>query len=209
MFADRGDAGRQLARLVAALDLEPPVLVVGLPRGGVPVAAEVARRLGAPLDVVLVRKIGVPGHRELAMGALGEGGIVVRSEDVIGAAGVRPDEFAAAVERARGELDAQARRFRGDRSAAPLAGHTVVIVDDGIATGATARAACQVARAAGASRIVLATPVAPEGWEDGFADVADVTVAVDSPTHFGAVGAFYRDFSDTSDGEVLRALGVS
>lgn len=209
MFADRTDAGRQLAARVAALGpdvLTTPLLVVGLPRGGVPVAAQVARKIGAPLDVVLVRKIGVPGHRELAMGALGENGVVVRSPDVAERAGVRPHEFHEAVELASRELAAQAERFRGDRARADVAGRTVIVVDDGIATGATARAACAVLRADGAAQIVLATPVAPAGWEAELAGAADVYVAVETPRHFGAVGAFYDDFAATTDAAVLAAL---
>lgn len=210
MFADRRDAGRQLAELVArhlaTSDPDVPILVVGLPRGGVPVAAEVARRVDAPLDVVLVRKIGVPGYRELAMGALGEGDVVVRSADVIERAGVRPDEFDEGVELARRELASQVTRFRRDRGPAAVEGRTVVVVDDGIATGATARAACAVLRAGGAARIVLAMPVAPAGWERELAGTADVYIAVDSPPRFGAVGSFYADFSDTTDAEVLAAL---
>jgi putative phosphoribosyl transferase len=208
MFTDRGDAGRRLADRVAALELESPLLVVGLPRGGVPVAAEVARRLRAPLDVVLVRKVGVPGYRELAMGALGEGDVLVRSDDVIAHAQVRPDEFDAAVEVARAELTGQADRFRAGRQRQEVDGRTVVVVDDGIATGATARAACAVLRAAGAAHIVLAVPVAPSGWQHDLAGVADTYVAVDTPARFGAVGAYYTDFSETSDAQVIDALAA-
>ena len=206
MFADRCEAGRRLADRVAGLELQSPVLVVGLPRGGVPIAAEVARRLGAPLDVVLVRKIGVPGYPELAMGALGEDDVIVRSDDVIAHADVRPDEFERAVDIARAQLAAQLARFRRDGVRHDLDGHTVVVVDDGIATGATARAACAVLRAGGAAHLVLATPVAPHGWEASLAGVADTYVALETPRHFGAVGAYYADFSETTDAAVLTAL---
>jgi putative phosphoribosyl transferase len=208
VFADRRDAGQQLAERIAALELPPPVLVVGLPRGGVPVAAEVARRLDAPLDVVLVRKVGVPGHRELAMGALGEGEVLVRSDDVIAAAGVGADEFEAAVAIARAELVSQVDRFRTSAARRDVAGRTVVVVDDGVATGATARAACAVLRVGGAARIVLAVPVAPPRWDAELGDVADEYVAVETPARFGAVGVFYDDFSETSDAEVISAIGT-
>lgn len=206
MFLDRRDAGVQLAERVAGLDLDPPVVVVGLPRGGVPVADEVARRLDAPLDVVLVRKIGVPSRPELAMGAIGEGGVIVRSEDVIAAAAITPEQFASVEQRARRELDSHALRFRGHASPIDVRDSTVVVVDDGVATGATARAACEILAARGARRVVLATPVAPPDWTNRLADVADDFVAVSTPGSFESVGSAYRDFAATSDSEVTRCL---
>ncbi len=159
-FLDRADAGRRLAMLLEHLR-GPDVVVVGLPRGGVPVAFEVARSLGAPLDVTVVRKLGVPFQPELGVGAIGEGGALVIDKRVQAAAGVSVEELAAVKASERAELDRRVRRFRGMRPPVSLAGRTVVVDDDGIATGSTARAACQVARARGATRVVLAVPVAP------------------------------------------------
>lgn len=205
MFVDRRDAGQQLARRLErwrGTDL----VVLGLPRGGVPVAAEVARALGAPLDVIVVRKVGVPWQRELAMGAVGEEGVQVRNEDVLAQVDVSPEDFEAAVQREATEVERRARRYRGSRPRLSLTGRTALVVDDGIATGATARAACQVARAHGAGHVVLAVPVAPHGWVDDFASVADECVHVDAPRSFFAVGAHYRDFTPTSDEEVVGLL---
>jgi predicted phosphoribosyltransferase len=207
MFADRLDAGRQLALVVGHLE-SPDTIVLGLPRGGVPVAAEVARALRAPLDVIVVRKLGVPGHQELAMGAIGEGGVEVLDRGVVGPLGISP----AAIERVKrqelAELDRRVEAFRGHGAPPNIAGHQVVIVDDGIATGSTARAACQVARARGAARIVVAVPVAPIGWELRLEDVADELIALHTPRRFGAIGAFYRDFRQTPDEEVTRLLST-
>src|SRR3954449_3324580 len=159
-FADRADGGRRLASLLAHLRDEHPV-VLALPRGGVPVAYEVARALGAPLDVILVRKLGVPVQPELAMGALGEDGVRVLNGDVLRSAGVTAAELAAVEAGQRAELERRTTGLRRRWPRIDLAGRTVIIVDDGIATGATARAACTVARAHGAARVVLAAPVAP------------------------------------------------
>jgi putative phosphoribosyl transferase len=207
-FRDRRDAGRRLAEAVAALALVDPV-VLGLPRGGVPVAAEVANRLGAPLDVILVRKLGVPSQPELAMGAIGEDGVRVLNDEVI--ASVRPtdDQLARVEQQERAELAGRARRFRGDREREPLAGRTAVIVDDGIATGSTARAALQVARAEGAGEVVLAVPVAPPSTCAALASEADRIVCLEQPARFYAVGQFYDDFDQTSDAEVSAALSSS
>ncbi len=204
-FQDRGDAGRQLGRRLAPL-AGRDVVVLGLPRGGVPVAAEVARALGAPLDVVLVRKLGLPGRPELAMGAVGEDGVVVVNEDVLQVGRVDAATLADAERRERAELERRARQFRGDRSRRPLEGRTAVVVDDGIATGATARAACAVVRAHGAARVVLAVPV---GSPRALADIAptvDEVVCLESPQHFAAVGQAYDDFRATDDEEVLELL---
>jgi putative phosphoribosyl transferase len=179
------------------------VVVLGLPRGGVPVAAVVADELGAPLDVVVVRKLGVPSQPELAMGAVGEGGVVVRSEAVVHAAGVDPASFAEVLARERAEVERRLARLRPDRPRTPVAGRTAVVVDDGLATGSTARAACAVLRAAGAARIVLAVPVAPAGMA---VDGADELVVVRSPDPFGAVGRWYVDFTATSEQEVADLL---
>lgn len=201
VFADRVDAGRRLAARLAPYRAADPV-VLGLPRGGVPVAYEVAVALGAPLDVILVRKLGVPAQPELAMGAIGEGGVRVLDPRIMALAGVDESELEAVEARERAELERRARRFRGARPAYPLEGRTVIIVDDGIATGSTARAACRVARAHGARRVVLAVPVAPAGTEDRFAGDADEVVCLETPASFTAVGQFYADFSPTPDEEV-------
>ncbi|HET9253754.1 MAG TPA: phosphoribosyltransferase family protein [Pseudonocardiaceae bacterium] len=205
MFVDRADAGRQLGQRLLHLQ-GPGVIVLGLPRGGVRVAAEVAAILSAPLDVILVRKLGVPSQPELAMGAIGEQGVRVLLPATLSRAGVIPDELAAVERRERAELRRRARRFRGERARVPLAGRVAVIVDDGIATGSTARAACQVARAQGAARIVLAVPVAPQGWVRGLRDVADELIALATPRQFYAIGCWYSDFSQSTDGEVVTCL---
>ena len=205
VFANRADAGRRLAARL--LDLrDKRVVVLGLPRGGVPVAFEVARALGAPLDVIVVRKLGVPFQPELGMGAIGEDGVRVINREVVRAAGVSAGELAAVEARERAELERRARRFRGGRPRQPLDGRVAVVVDDGIATGSTARAACQVARLQGAARVVLAVPVAPPGWEARIGAVADELVAVETPAPFFAIGQFYADFTQTTDDEVAGCL---
>ncbi|MGP0107829.1 MAG: phosphoribosyltransferase family protein [Acidimicrobiales bacterium] len=204
-FADRVDAGRRLATRLEYLRGEGSV-VLGLPRGGVPVALEVAKALDAPLDVIVVRKLGVPFQPELAMGAIGEGGVRVLNTAVVQLAGVSSEELTAVEQRERDELERRVRRFRGNRHPVPLTGKTVVIVDDGIATGSTASAACQVARAQGAARLVLAVPVAPPDWTGRLAGDADEFVCVTTPEPFRGVGQFYADFSQTSDDEVIACL---
>ncbi|MGW4851671.1 phosphoribosyltransferase family protein [Streptomyces sp. NPDC004288] len=204
-FGDRTDAGRQLAARLDHLRGQD-VVVLGLPRGGVPVAVEVAEALDAPLDICLVRKLGVPDQPELAMGALGEGGVRVLNERVIRETGVTDRDIAMVEERELAELDQRTRRYRGSRAPVPLDGRTVVVVDDGLATGATALAACRVVRARGAARIVLAVPVAPHGWTTRLGGEADETVGVHAPELFFAIGQFYRDFSQTPDAEVVACL---
>jgi putative phosphoribosyl transferase len=205
VFANRIEAGTRLARQLTHLRGQD-LVVVGLPRGGVPVAYRVAHDLGAPLDVILVRKLGVPFQPELAMGAIGEGDVRVIDEDLIRLAGISDRELARVEERERVELERRATRYRAGLQREPLAGRVVVVVDDGIATGSTARAACQVARLQGASRVVLATPVAPADWTRKLADAADELIAIDTPEPFHAIGQFYRDFSPTTDDEVVRWL---
>ncbi len=204
-FIDRVDAGRRLAERLGHLR-GAEVVVVGLPRGGVPVALQVALALDAPLDVIVVRKLGVPFQPELAMGAVGEDGVRIVDDEVVYLAGVSAGEVAEVEKRERAELQRRALRFRDGRPRVPLAGRTVVIVDDGIATGSTARAACQVARARGATRIVLAAPVAPPGWTERLGDVADELICVETPAAFLAIGQFYADFSETSDDQVVAYL---
>lgn len=207
-FRDRAEAGRRLAETVRAA-VGGDVVVLGLPRGGVPVAYEVADVLGAPLDVVVVRKLGVPFQPELAMGAIGEGGIRVENRDVLQAAALSELDVEAAEQRERAELDRRAREYRGGRDRLDLRGRCTVIVDDGIATGSSARAAARVVRALGASSIVLAAPVASRPARAELSDVADDVLCVESPEPFFAVGEWYRDFSQTSDAEVIDLLARS
>jgi putative phosphoribosyl transferase len=204
-FMDRVDAGRRLADRLEHLRGED-IVVLGLPRGGVPVAFEVAEALDAPLDVIVVRKLGVPLQAELGMGAIGEGGVRIINQSVVRLARVNPAELAEVERRERAELERRARRFRGDRPRVPLAGRTAVVVDDGMATGSTARAACQVARAQGAARVVLAVPVAPPESVTLLGKDADEVVCLETPDAFSAIGEWYADFSQTRDDEVVDLL---
>ena len=208
LFRDRVDAGRRLGDLLLdAGGLEGSgVVVLGLPRGGVPVAAEVARVLRAQLDVIIVRKLGVPSEPELAMGALGEDGVRVDNEVVMKSAGLGRSDIEAIVRRESAELALRALRYREGRPRLNLQGRCAVIVDDGIATGSTARAACRVARAHGAARVVLAVPVAPSRTVSLLQSECDNVVAVASPEHFAAVGEWYDDFAPTPDIEVVELL---
>ena len=204
-FVDRADAGRKLAPHLEFLRGSDPI-VLGLPRGGVPVAHEVAKYLSAPLDVILVRKLGAPGHPEYAFGAIGEGGVRVLDPSAVRMLGILAVDADAVEARERAELDRIARSFRADRPAASIEGRVAIIVDDGIATGATAKAACQVARARRAARVVVAAPVAPPDWQEGFHGLADDTVTADTPHPFLAVGQWYRDFSQTTESEVAALI---
>ncbi|HEX7996697.1 MAG TPA: phosphoribosyltransferase family protein [Streptosporangiaceae bacterium] len=205
---DRTDAGQALARSLEHLR-GTNLVVLGLPRGGVPVAYEVAKALGAPLDVIVVRKLGVPYQPELAMGAIGEGGIKVSNDDVIRRGGITPQEIAAVEQRERADLVQQAQRFRAGRPNVDIAGRTAVIVDDGIATGSTAAAACQVARQMGAARVILAVPVgAPESIRSLEA-IYDEVDCLYAPAHFMAVGTFYDNFRHVADTEVTDLLARS
>lgn len=205
MFKDRLDAGRQLAsRLGRYTALEP--VVVGLPRGGLPVAAEVADRLGAPLDIIVVRKIGLPWQPELGIGAVAEGGIRVLNDVLVEEVGIEPIELEAATARQRVELARRVHHYRGERSAVPVDGRVVIVVDDGLATGYTARAAIEAIRRGGARRVILAVPVAPEDSVAAMRGVADEVVVVDTPPRFFAIGDFYEDFAQTSDEEVVSLL---
>ena len=204
-FRNRSDAGRRLAARLEFLR-GVDVVVLGLPRGGVPVAAEVAGALGAPLDVILVRKLGVPAQPELGMGAIGESGARVINSEVVRYAQVSDAEIAQVERRERAELERRAQRFRGDTPHEPLTGRIAVIVDDGIATGSTARAACQVARALGAARVVLAVPVAPPAADQAMRGDADEVICLETPERFLAIGEWYDNFAQTSDEEVVALL---
>jgi putative phosphoribosyl transferase len=205
VFVNRIEAGQRLGERLRHLS-GADVVVLGLPRGGVPVAKEVATALGAPVDVVLVRKLGVPSQPELAMGAIGEGGVRILARRTLQRAGVTPAELAAVEQRERAELERRTHRFRGGRSPIPLAGRTAVIVDDGIATGSTAQAACQVVRALGAARVVVAVPVAPHNWTRQFERNADELICLATPRPFVAIGRWYADFPQTTDEEVIACL---
>ncbi len=205
MFNDRSDAGRQLARLLAHLRGED-VVVIGLPRGGVPVAYEVALVLDAPLDVILVRKLGVPFQPELGMGAIGESGIRVLNDEIVRTTGVTPGEIAEVEALERVELERRARSYRAGRPRTQLAGRVVLVVDDGIATGSTAKVACEAARAEGARRVILAVPVAPADWTHRLVGTADEFISVTTSEDFDSIGQFYRDFRQTSDDEVISSL---
>jgi predicted phosphoribosyltransferase/dienelactone hydrolase len=205
VFTDRIDAGRRLAERLRHLQGEN-VVVVGLPRGGVPVAAEVADMLNAPLDVCLVRKLGVPSEPELGMGAIGEDGVRVINDEVLRMVHVSQDEIARVEAGERGVLERQARMYRGDRQPTSLAGRTVVVVDDGIATGSTARVACRIVRARGAGRTVLAVPGAPPDWTRRLGGEADELVTLETPADFFAIGQLYADFSATEDSQVRFCL---
>jgi len=204
-FIDRRDAGRRLADRLGELR-GAGVVVVGLPRGGVPVAAEVAAALAAPLDVCLVRKLGVPFAPELAMGAIGEDGARVVDDETVRAAGVTPSALAEVEQRERAALVRMAARYRGVAVRVDVRGRTVVVVDDGLATGATARVACQAMRARGAGRVVLAVPVAPADWASTMGAFADELVCVQAPRRLEAISLHYADFAAVSEQEVVDCL---
>ena len=205
-FADRAEAGRVLAERLAAFAGRPDVIVLALPRGGVVVGFEVARALRAPLDVEVARKLGVPGHAELAMGAIASGGARVLSADVIRMLGISAAQIEAVTAREQAELERRERAYRGERPAPLVRGRTVLLVDDGLATGATMRAAVRSLRERRPARIVVAVPVgAPETCAE-LRTEADEVICTHSPEPFEAVGSWYDDFSQTSDDEVRELL---
>ena len=208
-YRDRSEAGRYLAEKLADYVGRPDVLVLALPRGGVPVAYEVARALGAPLDVFLVRKLGVPGHEELAMGAIATGGVRVLNQRVLREAAIPPHEIEAVAAEEGRELARRERAYRGDRPPPGIRGKTVILVDDGLATGASMHAAVHALRQQGPRRVVVAVPVAaPETCEAFRAEVDEIVCAV-TPELFYAVGLWYEDFSQTSDEEVRELLATA
>ncbi|ARP69445.1 phosphoribosyl transferase [Streptomyces pluripotens] len=205
MFTDRLEAGQRLAARLEYLRGQD-LVVLGLPRGGVPVAAAVADALDAPLDICLVRKLGAPYQPELGLGAIGEDGVRVLNQEVMSATGVTQAQLTRVEEDERRVLERRAARYRGAISPVPVAGRTAVVVDDGVATGSTARAACRIARARGAARIVLAVPVAPPDFARRLGGDADELVCLDTPRYFSAVGQFYADFAQVDDEEVIACL---
>lgn len=206
-FTDRIEAGRQLAKALSHYKVQQPV-VLALPRGGVPVAAEIAGALDAPLDLILVRKIGVPFQPELAMGAVVDGDkpITVRNEDVIKLTGVKEREFNAIRDEELAEIERRRKRYLGDRPHPLIAGRTIIIVDDGIATGATIRAALRATAERKPSRLVLAVPVAPTDTLQALRGEADDIVCLEDYAEFGAIGLYYADFRQISDTEVIEIL---
>ncbi|MBI1874830.1 MAG: phosphoribosyltransferase [Acidobacteria bacterium] len=205
-FRDRVEAGRLLAGELDRYVLRADVVVLGLPRGGVPVAYEVARALRAPLDVMVVRKLGLPQQPELAMGAIASGGVRVLNTDLLAYLHVSEDTIQSVAEREQRALEARERAYRGMRPPTDLAGRTVVLVDDGLATGASMRAAVSAARQRGASRIVVAVPVAAPETIDEMRREVDEIVYVQAPSRFSAVGLWYEDFAETSDDTVRDLL---
>jgi putative phosphoribosyl transferase len=205
-FRNREEAGRMLARRLEHLRGENPV-VLALPRGGVPVAYELAMALGAPLEVLVARKLGVPWHPELGMGAIAEGGATFINPDVVAYADVTNEEVRAVAEEEARELERRVRQYRGNRPLPELKGRTVVLVDDGLATGGTARAAARALRERGPKRLVLAVPVAAAETAEALRrQEVDEVVTVEEPTLLGAVGAWYEDFHQVDDEEVLALL---
>lgn len=204
-FPDRAAAGRVLATRLLELDLDAPV-VVALPRGGVPVAHEVAQALDAPLDIALVRKLGAPGRPELGIGALGEDGTVILDRDTVAALGVRRADIERIVERESAELERRRQLYRGDRLAIDVNDREVLLVDDGIATGVTTIAAAQMLRQRGASHVVTAVPVCPATALSHLRDQLGELVCLSTPLRFGGVGAWYDDFTQTTDDEVVELL---
>jgi predicted phosphoribosyltransferase len=206
VFADRRQAGRHLAAALAGYTGIPGLLVLALPRGGVPVAYEVARALRAPMDVFVVRKLGVPGHEELAMGAIAPGGVRVLNDAVIDYLGIPATAINQVAARERQELDRRSRAYRDDRPPPAVAGRTVILTDDGLATGATMRAAVAALRQRGPARVIVAVPTAAPETCAALQSEADEVVCLLSPEPFEGVGRWYQDFSPTTDAEVRQLL---
>ena len=208
-FANRREAGVELAARLQKYNAAGSLVVLALPRGGVPVAYEVARALAAPLDVFLVRKLGVPGHEELAMGAIATGGVRVLNTDVVGWYGIPAEMIDAVARHEEAELERRERAYREQRPPVAVAGRTVVLIDDGLATGSTMKAAVQAVRTQDPARIVVAVPVgAPDTCRE-LQSLADEVVCVRMPEYFRAVGLWYRDFAQTTDDEVRQLLQLA
>ena len=205
-FRDRADAGRRLAVALARYAGRRDVLVLALPRGGVPVAFEVARALGAPLEVFVVRKLGMPGHEEFAIGAIASGGVRVLNEETLRDYGVTTEQLAAVLDAEQRELERRERQYRGPRPFPSVAGRTVILVDDGLATGSTMYAAVSALREERPARIVVAVPTAPLETCAGLRSVVDEAICLSTPEPFDAVGRWYEDFSQTTDEEVHDLL---
>lgn len=206
MYSNRIEAGQELARRLERYANRPDVIVLGLPRGGVPVAFEVARALNAPLDVFLVRKLGMPGQEELAMGALASGGVRILNDDLIRRFHVPESMVEAVAAKEERELQRREREYRGTSAPLPVAGMTAILVDDGLATGASLRAAAAALKRLGPARIVAAVPVGSAETCAELEDVVDEVVCAETPEPFRAVGNWYEDFSQTTDEEVRRLL---
>lgn len=205
-FRDREDAGQVLAERLQHLTGDPTLLVLALPRGGVPVGFEIARVLDAQLDVFVVRKLGVPGHEELALGAIASGPVIVLNEDVVRALRITRDMIEAVAAQEKRELERRERAYRGDRPPVNPEGRVVILVDDGLATGATMRAAVRALRDKGAERLIVAVPTAAPQTCDEFRAEVDEIVCAMTPEPFEAVGLWYEDFSQTTDAEVQELL---
>jgi putative phosphoribosyl transferase len=205
-FRDRTDAGRHLAAALTEYADQPDLLILALPRGGVPVAFEVARALHAPLDVFLVRKLGFPGHEEFAMGAIASGGVRILDGEVLRMFNVPVDLIERVTEIEQRELERREKEYRDDRPPPHVEGHTVILIDDGLATGSTMRAAVAALRKEGANKIVVAVPVAPPETCEALRELADDIVCAITPEPFRAVGIWYADFSQTSDDEVRELI---
>jgi putative phosphoribosyl transferase len=208
-YTDRGEAGRVLADILGDYAEREDVVIHALPRGGVPVAHEIARRLDLPLDVMVVRKLGTPGHEELAMGAVASGGVTDLNDGIIHDLQIPEATVAEVAERERDEVRDRERRFRGDRETPAVAGRTVIVVDDGVATGSTLRAALRALRRRDPERVVVAVPVAPPSVIDDLDGLAEEVHCPLTPQRFGGVGAWYRDFDQVSDDEVRRLLDAA
>jgi putative phosphoribosyl transferase len=209
MFTNRSSAGKELAEALSAYDGREDTIVLGLPRGGVPVAFEVAQRLNLPLDVLVTRKIGVPGHKELAMGAISAGGVRVMNDDVVRMAGVSESQIQEAVDAEKRRARQQEEAFRGNQGALSAKGKHVILVDDGLATGASMRAALKAVQAQEPAETIVAVPVGSPDSVRAFEKIADKVVALQAPSGFQAVGQFYSVFDQTTDDEVRRLLKKS
>jgi putative phosphoribosyl transferase len=209
LFEDRRDAGRQLSAALRAYAGRPDVIILALPRGGVPVAFEVARALSAPLDIFVVRKLGVPGQEELALGALASGGVRVLNSDVVQALAIGHDEIARVTARELPELERREHEYRGDHPPLDVRGRIVILIDDGLATGSTMRAAVAALRRMHPAKIVVAVPVGAAATCESLQAVADEVICLNTPEQFFAVGQWYRYFEQTSDEEVRELLKKS